>query len=818
MPPTPPLPARADVVIVGGGIVGCSVAYHLTAEGITDVLLLEQHELTAGSTWHAAGLVPQLRATRNLTELARYSGDLYERLEEETGQATGFVRCGSLGVAQTPERLEELHRGASMARGLGVEVEAVSAREIADHWPLLHTDDLEGGVYLPRDARTNPVDTTMALARGARQRGARIVEECAATHLAFEGGQLCGVDTEHGRVLSERVVLCAGLWTPHLFPGRRLHVPLHAAEHYYLLTEGLDGLTQDLPVLRDPDSHAYYRYEVGDKLLVGFFEPEAKPWASDGPPEGFRFGKLRPDWQHLEPQLEAMVQRIPELADTGIELLFNGPESFTPDDNALVGEVPETPGLFVAAGFNSIGIQSAGGVGKVIAEWIRDGASPLDLWEIDVARAQTFQSNRSYLFERTTETLGLLYAMHWPHRQKETARGVRRSPIYEQTRQAGAQFGELAGWERPEWYGEPDELRYDWSRPGWFEAEAAEHRATREAVGLFDQSSFSKHLVEGPDSERFLQWVCAANLAVDVGRVVYTQWLNERGGIEADLTVTRLAGDGFLVVGYATAGRRDRAWLERSLAGVPGGPLRVHVTDVTPSYGVLGVMGPHSRELLSRVSPDDLGSECFPFGTSQEIELGSAIVRASRITYVGELGWELYITSDLCAHVWETLVAAGQDFGLRPAGYRALSSLRLEKGYREWGHDIGPDDTPWQSGLGFAVDWQKESFQGRDALLRAREQPRDRRLVTLQLQEEAPRAHHDEPVYLEDRCVGRVTSGARGHSVGSSLAMAWVDVDELPTVKALREAPFEVEIALRRYPAHAHLRPLWDPKHERIRA
>ena len=397
-PQSASLPTRADVVIVGGGIVGCSVAYHLTLAGITDVLLVEQHELTAGTTWHAAGLVPQLRATRNLTELARYSGDLYETLEAETGQATGFVRCGSLGVAQTPERLEELHRGASMARGLGVEVEAVSPSEIAEHWPLLYTEDLQGGVYLPRDARTNPVDTTMALARGARQRGARIVEECAAIGLVIEDSHLRGVETERGRVLCDRVVVCAGLWTPHLFPGLRLDVPLHAAEHYYLVTEPLEGLSAGVPVLRDPDGHAYYRHEVGDKLLVGFFEPEAKPWASGGPPEGFRFGKLRPDWQHLEPQLEAMVRRIPQLADTGIELLFNGPESFTPDDNALVGEVPETPGLFVAAGFNSIGIQSAGGVGKVLAEWIKDGAAPLDLWEIDVARSQPFQSSRSYLF------------------------------------------------------------------------------------------------------------------------------------------------------------------------------------------------------------------------------------------------------------------------------------------------------------------------------------------------------------------------------------------------------------------------------------
>ena len=785
------------------------------------MVLLEQHELTAGTTWHAAGLVPQLRATRNLCELARYSGDLYERLEEETGQATGFVRCGSIAVARTQDRLTELERAASMARGLGIEVHRLDPREIAAHWPLLRIDDLKGGIFLPRDGQTNPVDTTMALARGARALGVRIFEDCRVENLIVEGGHARGVRTSMGEVRAEKVVVCAGMWTADLLRKSGGNVPLHPAEHFYLVTEPLEGIERGLPVLRDPDGFAYYRHEVGDRLLVGFFEPCAKPWAADGVPQDFRFGQLRADFKHLEPQLEAMVHRLPQLEQAGIELLFNGPESFTPDDNAMLGELPNLRDGYVAAGFNSIGIQSAGGVGRVLADWVVDGEAPMDLWELDVTRSQAFQCSRRYLHDRTTETLGLLYATHWPDRQKETARGIRRSPFHHLTEAAGARFGEVAGWERPNWYRgsqasvpQTETDRYSWNGRHWLPDSGAEHRATRENVTLFDQSSFSKILVQGRDAETLMNWVCANNLRVEPGRVVYTQWLNARAGIEADVTVTRVGEDQYLVVGYAANLHRDLFWLKRAAARFE----RVVLTDVTPAWGVLGVMGPKSRELLETLTPADLSNEGFPFATSREIEVGYAQVRATRITYVGELGWELYIPADLCAYVYEQLVSAGDRFGLRHAGYYAISSLRLEKGYREWGHDIGPDDTPVQAGLGFAVDWHKENFSGRDALLAARDRDHDRRLVLISLiDDEAPLMIHEEPIYQGGEVVGRVTSGAYGHTVGASLAMGWLDWTAVGSARHLRSARFEVEVAGRRLPARASLRPLWDPRSERVR-
>ena len=709
-----------------------------------------------------------------------------------------------------------------MARGFGIDVLELSAEEVATCWPLLRTDDVVGAVHLPRDGVTNPVDTTMALARGARQRGVVIREEVEVVGFEKKHRRVTRVLTTAGEIETEVVVNCAGIWAHALGRLAGVSVPLHAAEHYYLVTEPIPALEKKqgspLATLRDPDGYAYYRGEVGGKLLVGFFEAVAKPWGVGGIPKNFSFGRINPDLGHLEPMLEAMVKRVPTLEDTGIELVFAGPESFTPDDQYLLGEAPELDGFYVAAGFNSIGIQSAGGVGKVLAEWIDQGEAPIDLSEVDIARTQSFQGSSSYLHDRTIEGLGLLYAMHWPYRQFARGREVRRSPLHDRLVGRRAVFGELAGWERPNWYAPPGvarEYRYSYGRQNWFEHSADEHRAARTGVALFDQSSFAKLLVQGPDAAQALNWISANQIDTEPGKVVYTQWLNSRGGIEADLTVTRLDEEAFFVVGYAASQRRDAAWLRRN---VPSG-LSVTVTDVTSAWAVLGVMGPDSRDFLHGHTTADLSEGAFPYGDSRLIEIGSAIVRASRVSYVGELGWELYVPTEFATGVFDTLVGTYENeeaSAPQLAGYHAMASLRLEKGYREWGHDITPDDTPLEAGLGFATDLEKP-FLGREALLELRERcggkssRLERRLVQFALEKpepsQQPLLYGDEPIWRSGTCVGRITSGAFGHTVDRSLGMGWVEHAEGVSVSYLREGEFEIEVAGERFPATAQLRP-----------
>lgn len=811
------LPERAQIVIVGGGIVGCSLAYHLTLRGCRDVLLLERRQLTCGTTWHAAGLVGQLRATHNLTRLAQYTTDLYAALEAETGQATGFRQIGSLALATHGERMEELKRGASMARCFGLQVDVLTADEARALWPLMRTDDVVGAVHLPRDGQTNPIDTTQALAKGARSRGATILENVRVDEILVEGDRAVGVRTARGDVRADVVVNCAGMWAHGLGAKAGTTIPLHAAEHFYIVTEPMACLPAQLPVLRDADHCTYIKEDAG-KLLVGWFEPVAKPWGMDGIPESFSFDTLPDDLAHIEPLLEAAVRRVPALGEAGIQLFFNGPESFTPDDRYLLGETPEIRGLFVAAGFNSIGIQSAGGAGKVLSDWIVDGHPPMDLWDVDVRRAMPFQRNRRYLRDRTVEALGLLYAMHWPFRQPETARGVRRSALHDRLRAAGACFGEVAGWERPNWFapaGEAAEYRYSYGRQNWFAFSAQEHRAAREAVALFDQSSFGKYIVEGPDAEAVLNRICANDVAVPAGRVVYTQWLNERGGIEADVTVTRESETRFLVVTAAATQTRDLAWLRRHIPQ----EARAVAFDATSGQAVLGVMGPRSRELLARLTDADLSNAAFPFAASREIDLGYARVRASRITYVGELGWELYIPSEFAQGVFDDVSAAGADLGLRLAGYHALNSLRLEKAYRHWGHDITDEDTPLQAGLGFAVAWSKAGgFIGREALLRQKEAGLARRLVGFALGSPDHLLYHNEPILRDGRIVGRLTSGMFGHTVGTALGLGYVAGEGEPlTAEAIAASRFEIEVAGERIPAEATLRPFYDPRGLRVK-
>ena len=811
------IPSHARVVIIGGGIVGCSVAYHLAKRGCTDVLLLERRRLTCGTTWHAAGLVGQLRATQNLTRLAQYTTQLYEGLERETGQATGFKQVGSIAVAASEARFEELKRGASMARCFGLEVQILSPGAARERWPLLATDDLVGAVFLPKDGQTNPVDTTQALARGARKAGVRIAEDLKVTAIRSVRGRVTGVATEAGEVSAEVVVNCAGMWAREVGGWANVTVPLHAAEHFYIVTQPIAGLASGLPILRDADACSYFKEDTG-KLLVGWFEPRAKPWGEGGIPETFAFDQLPADLGHIEPLFAAAMRRVPVLESAGVQVFFNGPESFTPDDRYLLGETPELRGMYVAAGFNSIGIQSAGGAGKVLADWIIDGHPPFDLWDVDIRRCAPFQRNRRYLRDRTVETLGLLYAMHWPFRQAETSRGVRKSALHDRLAAAGACFGEVAGFERANWFGAAGaEPRYEYSygRQNWFERSAGEHRAVREQVGLFDQSSFAKFVLQGRDAATVLGRICANDVDVPLGKVVYTQWLNERGGIEADLTVTREAEDAYLIVSSCATQTRDFSWLRRSIPN----EARAVALDVSSAYAVLGLMGPRSRELLATLTDADLSTAAFPFATSQIIDLGYARVRASRITYVGELGYELYIPTEFAQSVYDVIVSAGAAFGLRLAGYHALNSLRMEKAYRHWGHDIGDEDTPLEAGLQFAIAWNKPGgFVGLEPLSEQRQAGVRRRLVAIALERADRLLYHNEPIWRNGELVGRISSGMFGHTLGAALGLGYVANSGVPvSAEWIAAGQYEVEVAAERVPARVSLRPFYDPASARVK-
>ena len=811
------IPSRAQVVVVGGGIVGASVAYHLTELGWKDVLLLERHTLTSGTTWHAAGLVGRLRATHIMTRLAAYTADLYDRLENEMGHPTGFRQVGSVSLADNPGRLEELIRGAGMASSFGVEVEVVGVDELVERWPLMDPAGVLGGVWIPGDAQASPVDTTMALAAVAKERGATVIEGVSVEGLRTDSGRVVGVDTDQGPVNAEYVVTCAGMWSHELGRKAGVNIPLHACEHFYLVTEPIPDLPSGLPTLRDTDNCIYVKEDAG-RLLVGAFEPIAKPFGAGGPPTDRPFMQLDEDWDHLAPVYERACQRVPILGEIGIRLFFNGPEAFTPDDRYLLGETPELANHFVATGFNSVGIQSAGGAGKVLADWIVNGHPPMDLWDVDIRRMQGFQTNRSYLHDRSVEALGLLYAMHWPFRQFETARGVRRSPFHDRLADLGACHGEAGGWERPNWFA-PDGVEpvyeYSYGRQNWFEHSAAEHRACREGVALFDQSSLAKLLVQGPDAAAVLNRISSADVDVEPGTSIYTTWLNERGGIEADLTVNRLNDESFLVVTAFSTQVRDADWIDRN---TPDG-ARVTVTDVTSGYSVLGIFGPDAREVLGPLTDADLGSDSFPFGTLQVIDLGYARVTAVRRTYMGELGWELYIPTEFSLGVLDQIWATGRPVGLVPAGMHAMNSLRMEKAYRHWGDDIADEDTPLEAGLSWGVNWDKPGgFIGREALLSQKEQGITRRLVQFRLDDPEPLLYHDEPILRNGELAGRITSGMYGHTVGAALGMGYISHERDVSRGDVLEAAFEINVNGVLVPAMASYRPFYDPDSERVRA
>ena len=814
-------PARADVLIIGGGVVGASIAYHLTKLGIKNTVLLERKQLTSGTTWHAAGLVGQLRANRNLTELAKYTTGLFEGLEKETGQATGFKQNGSISIALNDGRMEELMRGASMAKSFGLEVNVVGLGEIHERLPHYDLAGAVGGVFLPKDGQVNPIDVTQALAAGARKGGARIFENTQVTRILLKNGTAVGVETAGGTIKADRVVIAAGMWSRSLGRSIGVNIPLHAAEHFYIVTEAIEQLPRNMPVVRIPDECTYYKEDAG-KLLIGAFEPVAKPWATDGIPEHHAFETLPEDMEHFEPILNDAVKRIALLETAGIALFFNGPESFTPDDRYYLGETPEVKNLFVATGFNSIGIQSSGGAGLVLSQWIKNGYPPMDVNGVDIRRIHPFQSVRKYVHDRTVESLGLLYAMHWPYRQVETARGTRRSPFHEKLKALGACFGELNGWERPNWFapdGVEPKYEYSYGRQNWWPYADAEAKSLQSQVVLFDQSSFAKFQVEGRDALKVLNRISANEIDVEPGRIVYTQWLNERGGIEADLTVTRLADDKFLVVTGAIPQTRDFAWLKRH---IPDGAHCI-ATDITSGLPMISVMGPHSRPLLQKLTGEDLSSSAFPFGSSRELEIGYARVRASRITYVGELGWELYVQAEFAAHVFESLWEAGREYGLRPAGMHTMNNARMEKAYRHWGHDIADEDTPLEAGLGFAVAFGKKGgFIGKKALEKQRQKnaPLKKRMIALALaddSESAPMIYHEEPIYRDGALVGSTTSGAWGHRVDKSLGLGYVRHHDGVTHDWLNSGAWEVELAWRRYPARVQLQAFYDPRGERIK-
>jgi len=794
---------------VGGGIVGASVAYHLTRLGWTDVVVLEQGHLSGGTTWHAAGLVGQLRATEGGTRLVQYSASLYESLEAEVGLSTGFKRVGGVTVARTPDRMTQLRRTAASADAYGLECELLTPQQALDRWPLLRTDDLAGALWLPGDGTANPTDVTQALARGARQGGARIVEQTRVTGVLLSGDTVTGVRTEGGDIEAEVVVNCAGQWAAQVGAMAGVNVPLHSAEHFYVVTDQIEGVHPGLPILRDPDGYTYVKEEVGG-LVVGGFEPEAKPWvAPEDVPHPFEFQLLEEDWEHFSVLMDSAVHRIPVLEHTGVRKFYNGPESFTPDNQFVLGAAPEVRNFYVAAGFNSVGIASAGGAGRALAEWIVEGEPTSDLTTVDIRRFAKFHGNSTWLRDRVGEVLGLHYAIPWPDREMRTARPFRRSPVHHVMEQAGARFGSKMGWERPNFFAPSGfEVEHTWSRPGWLRYVAEEHVATRTAVTVFDQTSFSKYLVVGPEAEADLQWLCTADVAVAPGRVVYTGLLNSRGTYESDLTVTRLSATEYLLVSSSATTERDQDHLRRHL---PAGSS-TQVVDLTSSYAVLGVMGPSSRTLLSRLTRADLDD--FPFATSREIGLGHATVRATRMTYVGELGWELYVPAEFAVAVHEDLMSAGADLGVRNGGYYAIDSLRLEKGYRAFGRELTPDYGPVEAGLVFACKLKSDvDFLGRAAVESTRLAGPRRKLVSFAAADPDLMLWGGELVLRNGAPAGQVMSAAWGATVGAGVGLAYVWDPGGGVVDRdwLLGASYEVDAGGTRCPVSISLRPLVDP-------
>ncbi len=812
-------PTTARAVIIGGGIVGCSTAYHLAKLGWTDTVLLERAKLTSGTTFHAAGLVGQLRTSANITQLLGYSVDLYTRLEAETGVASGWKRNGGLRLACNPDRWTEVKRQATTAHSFGLEMHLLTPREAQDLWPLMAIDDLIGAAYLPTDGQANPSDITQSLAKGARMAGVRIIEDCPVTRICIDAaGRISGVQTPRGFIDCEIVVCCAGLWTRALAATIGVNVPLVAVEHQYMITEAIPGVTSNLPTLRDPDRLTYWKEEVGG-LVMGGYEPNPVPWAVTGIPDGHTFQLLNSNFDHFEQFMANAIARVPAMETAGIKQLLNGPESFTPDGNFILGEAPEQRGFFVGAGFNAFGIASGGGAGMALAEWVAKGEPPFDLWPVDIRRFGRVHRSTAWVRQRTMEAYGKHYTIAWPSEEYQTGRPNRRSPLYHLLKAQGACFGEKLGWERPNWFasaaaGEVPEDRTSFERPGWWNAVAREHHACRTAAVLIDQSSFAKFRVCGSDAGYALNQICANNVDRPIGSLTYSQMLNPKGGIECDLTVVRLARDDYYIVtgtGFAT---HDFNWIARNIA--PHTDARI--VDVTSGTAVLSLMGPKARVILQRVCEDDLGNTAFPFGTARWISVAHCPVLALRVTYVGELGWELHMPTDVAVTVYEALMAAGAEHGLVNAGYRAIETLRLEKGFRAWGSDIGPDHTPLEAGLGQFVKFRSGiDFIGREALLAQREAGVKKLLAGFTVADPSVVLLGRETIFRGGKRVGWLSSGGFGHTFGLPIGYGYVRHVEGVTAEYVMSGTYELEVASVRVAAQAHLTPLYDPKMERVR-
>ncbi len=809
------IPTECKVVIVGGGVVGASIAYHLTSFGVRDVVLLEQNALGGGTTWHAAGMVGRLRTSNSMTKINKYSAELYAGLERETGHPVGWKQVGSVIVAASEDRLTQLRRTTAMAELLGVEARIISASEAGEKWPLMRWEDLKGAAWLPHDGKVKPKEVAVALAKGAQARGARVIENTRVEAIEHRNGVASGVVTANGTIRAETVVLSGGMWARQLALAAGVSVPLYPVEHHYVVSLPIPGAFDELPLGRDPDACIYFRGE-GDGIMLGAFQKYTKPWLSYPVPPGFSFQLLPPDWEKYAEPLEAGKRRLPCLETSSWEKFVNGPESFTPDNNFLLGETPELQRLFVAAGFNSVGIASAGGAGKYLAEWIVEGQPTLDLWAVDVRRFGPVFNHLGFLRERVTEVLGLHYQMAWPNREFETGRGLRQSPLHEALQVRGACFGVKNGWERPNWFASPGQkpaLEYSFGRQNWFDNHAREHQSAREAVAVFDQSGFSKFVIKGSDACAWLQRACGNDVDTPIGKAVYTGMFNDRGGFESDLTVIRLSQNEFYLVSGSSQTVRDPDWILRQRKSSE----RAEIFDVTSERAVISVMGQNSRSLLAQLTDADLTHEGFPFGTARWMDIGPAVGLAVRMTYVGELGWELHVPTSQALRLYEAIRGAGRALGLADAGHYAINSLRLEKGFRAWGAELSPEDTPWEAGLGFAVALNKSAdFTGREALAAQKRSGWRRQLVTLVLRDPGPVLWGSEPILRDGRPVGYTTSGSYGHTLGAAVGMGYVKHSETITPEFIRGASYEVGVNGEHVPADVFLRPPYDPERKRI--
>ena len=809
------LPSHAQIVVIGGGIIGCSTAYHLARDHKADVVLLEQGKLTSGSTWHAAGLVGQLRSSASITRVLKYSVDLYKGLEAETGLATGWKMTGCLRLATNEDRWTEFRRLATTAKSFGMEMHLVSPDEVKRMWPLMETGDLVGASWLPTDGQASPSDITQSLAKGARMHGAKIFEEVRVTGFEMDGRRIVTVKTTQGDIACDKVVNCAGQWARQVGAMAGINVPLQPVKHQYIITEKIDGLAADAPTIRDPDRRTYFKEEVGG-LVMGGYEPDPQPWTTGDVPDDWEFRLFDDDFDHFEQHMMQAIERVPALETAGVKQMINGPESFTPDGNFVLGSAPECANMFVGAGFNAFGIASGGGAGWVLAQWVIDGEAPLDLWTVDIRRFSGLHKDREWVCERTLEAYGKHYTVAFPHEEYESGRPYIVSPLYERLKAHGAVFGSKLGWERPNWFARGGEARdvYSMGRQNWFGAVGDEHRHVREKVGIFDQSSFAKYELAGRDAQKALDFICANDVSKPAGRLTYTQLLSTRGGIEADLTVARLAEDRFYIVTGTGFRTHDFGWIEDHIAE----DLDARLTDVTEAFGTLSLMGPKARDVLAKVTDADVSHAAFPFGHIREIDIAGHTVRALRVTYVGELGWELHVPIEATGEVFDALMEAGRPFDIRPVGYRALESLRLEKGYRAWGSDITPNDSPFEAGLGWAVKLKKDiDFLGRKAAGETAAKSLGKRLACFTVDDPEVVLLGRETILRDGEPVGYLTSGGYGYTVGKNIGYGYVRNAAGVPDEFLESGRYELVVAMENVPAEIHLEPLYDPSASRVK-